>query len=261
MAEKKQTSSGRGVSSLPTNEEMFEAGVHFGHQVTKWTPRMEPYIFGSKNNIHIIDLDKTIEKLKEALDFIRTLLASGGNILFVGTTPMAKMVVEEAAPLCQMPYVSERWLGGTLTNFKIILKRLDHFRDLVRKKEGGELAKYTKKEQHDFNEEIKKLERKFGGIKKLTKRPDALFVFSAKKNLLAIKEARAAGVKIVALCDTNIDPKLVDYPIPSNDDALSALRLMADYAVKAIEEGKKGVKPEVENKKSETNTNDQNLKS
>ncbi len=225
-------------SSIPTSEEMFEAGVHFGHQATKWTPRMEPYIFGLKNNVHIIDLEKTIEKLKEALDFVRTLSAGGGTILFVGTTPMAKKIAEEAAPACQMPYVSERWLGGTLTNFKIILKRLDHFRDLVRKKESGELAKYTKKEQHDFNEEIKKLERKFGGIKKLAKRPDALFVLSAKKNLLAIKEARAAGVKIVALCDTNVDPTIVDYPIPSNDDAISALRLMADCVVRAIEEGK-----------------------
>ena len=173
--------------SVPTTEEMFEAGVHFGHRMTKWTPKMEPYIFGLKNNIHIIDLEKTLEKLKEALDFLKTLSANGGIILFVGTTPMAKKVVEEAAPACQMPYVSERWLGGTLTNFKIILKRLEHFRDLVRKKESGELAKYTKKEQHDFNEEIKKLERKFGGIKNLIKRPDALFVLSAKKNLLAIK--------------------------------------------------------------------------
>lgn len=234
-------------SLVPTTEEMFEAGVHFGHRATKWTPRMEPYIFGSKNNIHIIDLEKTTEKLKEALDFVRTLSASGGTILFVGTTPMAKKIVEEAAPACQMPYVSERWLGGTLTNFKIILKRLDYFRDLVRKKESGELAKYTKKEQHDFNEEIKKLERKFGGIKKLVKRPDALFVLSAKKNLLAIKEARAAGVKIVALCDTNVDPTIVDYPIPSNDDAISALRLMADYVVKAVEEGKTSTKLQAPN--------------
>lgn len=248
MAEKKQTASNKDNLSLPTTEEMLEAGVHFGHRTTKWTPKMEPHIFGTKNNIHIIDLEKTAGKLKEALDFMRTLSSNGGTILFVGTTPMAKKIVEEMAPLCQMPYVSERWLGGTLTNFKIILKRLDHFRELVRKKEGGELAKYTKKEQHDFNEEIKKLERKFGGIKKLVKKPDALFVLSAKKNFLAIKEARAAGIKIVALCDTNVDPTIVDYPIPSNDDAISAIRLIAGYVVKAIEEGKRGIKPEVQNK-------------
>ncbi|MBI4812154.1 30S ribosomal protein S2 [Candidatus Falkowbacteria bacterium] len=248
MAEKKQTASDKENVFSPAVEEMLEAGAHFGHRVTKWSPKMEPYIFGTKNNIHIIDLDKTVAKLKEALDFIRTLSAEGRIILFVGTTPTAKKVVEETAPLCQMPYVSERWLGGTLTNFRIILKRLDYFRDLVRKKEGGELTKYTKKEQHDFNEEIKKLERKFGGIKNLVKKPDVLFVLSAKKNLAAIKEARAAGVKIVALCDTNVDPTSIDYPIPSNDDAISALRLMAGYVVKAVEEGKGGIKTEAENK-------------
>jgi len=249
IRETANSATAKNFSEAPSVEEMMKAGVHFGHKTTKRTPKMEPYIFGAKNNINIIDLKKTVERLKEALDFVKKLTADGGIILFVGTAPVAKKIVEEAAPACQMPYVSERWLGGTLTNFKIILKRLDHFRDLVRKKESGELTKYTKKEQHDFNEEIKKLERKFGGIKKLTKKPEVLFVLSAKKNLLAIKEAKVAGVKVVALCDTNVDPTIVDYPIPSNDDAISALRLMTECIVKAIEEGRRGMKMDTEKKK------------
>jgi small subunit ribosomal protein S2 len=227
---------------LPGLEEMVKAGVHFGHQTTKWNPKMEPYLFGSKNNVHIIDVEKTIEKLEKALILVKEIASRGGKVLFVGTTPAAKRVVEEMAQKSQMPYVSERWLGGTLTNFKILSKRLDYFRELERKRDAGELQKYTKKEQHDFNEEIKKLQRKFGGIKNLTQLPDAIFVFDPKKNQSAIKEGKMAKVKTIALCDTNIDPTSIDFPIPSNDDAISALELMAQYAAGAIEEGKKGAK-------------------
>jgi len=138
-----------------------------------------------------------------------------------------------------MPYIAERWLGGTLTNFKIISKRLEYFRDLERKRDTGELKKYTKKEQHDFDEELKKLERKFGGIKNLTKIPDAVFVLDPKKNSIAVREANLSKVKVIALCDTNLDPTSIDYPIPSNDDAISALELMAGAVVEAIEEGRK----------------------
>lgn len=224
---------------LPIPEEMLKAGVHFGHQTTKWNPKMEPYIFTVKNNVHIIDLEKTNQKLKEALEFLRETVVRGGVVLFVGTSPAAKKVAKEAALKCQMPFISERWIGGTLTNFKVIAKRLEYFRDLENKKESGELKKYTKKEQHEFDQELMKLEKRFGGVKKITKIPEILFIFDAKENSLAIKEAKRTGVKVIALCDTNIDPTEIDYPIPSNDDAISSLQLIADYIVKAINEGKK----------------------
>lgn len=238
---------------LPTTEELAQAGVHLGHRTTKWNPRMEPYLFSVRNNVHIIDLEKTVQKLKEALDFLQSVAGRGGVILFVGTTPAAKKIVEEFAPKIQMPYVSERWLGGTLTNFKIISKRLEYFRNLESKKESGELKKYTKKEQHEFDEELKKLEKKFGGIKNLTKLPDALVVLDPRKNYLAIKEADEVNVKTVALCDTNIDPTNINYPIPSNDDAFSALTLMASYITAAIEEGKKNIKIPAEGESPKAN--------
>lgn len=236
--EEKQNQQKTKEIELPTPEEMLKAGVHFGHQTTKWNPKMEPYIFTVKNNVHIIDLEKTVPKLKEALDFLREIVTQEGIVLFVGTSPAAKKVTKDAALKCQMPYISERWIGGTLTNFKVISKRLEYFRDLENKKESGELKKYTKKEQHEFDKELTKLEKRFGGIKKMTKIPEALFIFDAKENSLAIKEAKRTGVKIVALCDTNVDPKDIDYPIPSNDDAISSLELLAGYIVKAINKDK-----------------------
>lgn len=220
-------------------EEMVKAGVHFGHRTTKWNPKMKPYIFGAKNNVHIIDLDKTIEALKRAIDFLKEATSKGGVILLVGTIPAAKNIIKDAALACQMPYVNERWLGGTLTNFKIISKRLEHFRELGRKREDGELKKYTKKEQLDFDEELKKLERKFGGIKNLTKTPEALLVLDPKKNDIAVKEAIRVKIPVIALCDTNINPTSIDFPIPANDDASSSLALIASYLARAINDGKK----------------------
>lgn len=234
--------------TLPTIEEMASAGVHLGHRTTKWNPKMEQYILNSRNNVHIIDLEKTAQKLKSALDFIKETVGKGGVIILVGTTPAAKKIIEESAVDLGMPYVNERWLGGTLTNFKIMDKRLNYFRELERKRDAGELEKYTKKERHEFNEEIKKMQRKFGGIKNLTKIPDAILVLDPKKNDLAIKEANRVGVKVVALCDTNIDPEKIDYPIPANDDAISSLKLMMDYIVKAVGEGKKNIQEAPESK-------------
>jgi len=224
--------------TIPSAEDMVKAGVHFGHRTSRWNPKMDQYIFTTKNDVHIIDLEKTIEKLNEALSFLKDVASKGGSILFLGTGPSSREIVEKTAQETGMPYVSNRWLGGTITNFKIISKRLEYFRELERKREAGELKKYTKKEQLDFDEELKKLERKFGGIKKMTKLPEALFVLDPVKNDLAIKEANLAKIKIVALCDTNINPMVIDYPIPSNDDAVSALELMAKTAAQAIEEGK-----------------------
>jgi small subunit ribosomal protein S2 len=228
-------------SAIPSAEDMVKAGVHFGHKTTKWNPKMAPFIFGAKNNVHILDLDKTIEMLKSAVDFIKEVAQKNGIILFVGTSPAAKNIVEVMAKQAQMPFVSERWLGGTLTNFKIISKRLEYFRELERKRDIGELKKYTKKEQLDFDEELKKLERKFGGIKHLLKIPNAIFVLDPKKNYIAVREAKLSKVKIIALCDTNIDPTEIDYVIPSNDDAIAALELMTKTIVSAIEEGRKNI--------------------
>ncbi|MFH0851986.1 MAG: 30S ribosomal protein S2, partial [bacterium] len=207
---------------VPTAEELVEAGVHFGHRTSKWNPKMKQYIFGAKNGVHIFDIEKTLIKLKEAAEFVAQIAQRGGLIIFVGTKPAVKKIVKEAALAVQMPHVTLRWLGGTLTNFKTIGKRLDYFRDLERQMAEGELKKYTKKEQLGFTRKLEELEKSFGGIKSLTKLPDAIFVADPVDNRLAVKEARNAGVKVIAICDTNASPEMADWPIPANDDAVSA---------------------------------------
>lgn len=224
---------------IPSLEEMVKAGVHFGHRASRWHPHMAPYIFGQKETVHIIDLEKTQIKLNEALEFIKGTVKTGGTILLVGTKVAARQVVEELAKEAGMPYVSERWLGGTLTNFAVISKRLKYFRDLEAKMKSGELKKYTKKEQHDFRVQLQKLERQFGGIKNMEKLPDALFVLDARENKLALKEAKMCHIPTIALIDTNVDPKLAAYPIPASDDAISALRLITGSVVQVIKKYKK----------------------
>jgi len=219
---------------IPSLEEMLKKGVHFGHRTSKWNPRMEPYIFGARNNVHIIDLEKTQEKLKEALEFLKKIKEKKGIVLFVGTRVAAKEITQKTAEECGMPYVTERWLGGTLTNFTAISKRLEYFRELERKKESGELSKYTKKEQHEFEIELQKLERRFGGIKNLNRLPDALFIVGVAKEKLPAKEAKMTRIPSVGLCDSNADPSAVDYPIPANDDAISSLKLILGTVVKAL---------------------------
>jgi small subunit ribosomal protein S2 len=221
--------------ALPSLEEMLKAGVHFGHRVSRWSPKMEPYIFTARNNVHIIDLEKTHQKLAEALEFIQKLKKEKKTILFVGTKVSAKEIVQEKAKEVKMPYVVERWLGGTLTNFQVIAKRLEYFRNLEEKKKSGEWEKkYTKKERHEFNIELEKLEKQFGGIKKMTKLPDALLVIDTHKEKLAVKEAGMKKIPVIGLCDTNADPSIIDYPIPANDDAISSLRLILGAIVKVL---------------------------
>ncbi len=219
---------------LPSLEEMLKAGVHFGHRTSKWNSKMKPYIFTARNNVHIIDLEKTQEKLAEALKFIQKIKKEKGVILFVGTKVAAKEITSQIAKKCRMPYVNERWLGGTLTNFGIISKRLEYFRDLEGKNKKGELKKYTKKEQHQFGVELQKLERQFGGIKKMLKLPEALLVVDVQKEKLAIKEARMKNIPVIGLCDTNADPSIIDYPIPVNDDAITSLKLILGIIVKVL---------------------------
>lgn len=227
-----------GSFGLDANE-MAEAGLHFGHRVSYCHPRMKPYISGVRNTVHIIDLEKTIIKFKEALNFIQGLVSEGKKIIVIGTQIQAKELVKKMAQECDLSYVSERWVGGTFTNFEIIKKRIDYFKDLENKKVKKELEKYTKKERAKFDQEIKDLELKFGGIKNLDKVPDAILILDMKKDRVAIDEARAKNVKIIAIADTNVDPNLADYPIPANDNSISSIKYILDKIIEVIKKNKK----------------------
>lgn len=220
-------------------EEMLEAGLHFGHRVSRCHPRMKPYIFGVRSTVHILDLEKTAQKFEEALVFIQELVSQGKNLMIVGTKIQAKELVKKMAEDCGLAYVSERWIGGTFTNFEVIKKRVDYFKELERKKSEKELEKYTKKERMEIDEELKDFEMKFGGIKDLEKIPDTIFILDMKKDEVAIREAKKKEVKIVAIADTNVDPDLVDYPIPANDDAISSIRYILDKVSEVIKKAKK----------------------
>jgi len=208
--------------------EMMQAVVHSGHRVSKLHPKMKPYITGVKNTVHIIDLEKTVEKFSEALAFIKTLIASDKNLLVVGTKTPIKNIVKEAAIEMGLPYVNERWLGGTFTNFDTISKRVAHFKQLEKDKAVGGLEKYTKKERMKIDKEIESLRTKFEGIKDMVKLPEAVLVLDMKKDGIAAREAKRKGVKIIAICDTNIDPTSADYPIPANDDAISSVKYILE---------------------------------
>jgi small subunit ribosomal protein S2 len=224
-------------------EEMMQASVHFGHRVSKLHPKMKPFISGTKNNVHIIELKSTVENFEKALVFVKNTIAGGKNLLIVGTKVPFKELVKKTAQDCGLPYVNTRWLGGTFTNFETILKRINYFKDLVSQKEKGVLEKYTKKERIKINKEIEGLYVKFEGIKDMTKLPEAVLILDMKKDITAAREARKKGIKIIAVCDTNIDPDSADYPIPANDDAISSIKyLLAKFEetiLKAKQENKK----------------------
>lgn len=224
--------------NYPSLLEMLKAGVHFGHRTTKWNPKMEPYIFGSRNNVHIINLEVTETKLKEALDYVTDLVAKGGTIVFVGTKTQAQEIVKKYATECGTSYVVTRWLGGTLTNFNQIKSRVKYYLDLKQKQESGELAKYTKKEQLEFSREIADLGEKYDGIASLEKRPDALFVIDVQHESTAVREAKQMKIKMVALCDTNVNPTPIDFCIPGNDDAVKSIELITKLMAEAVKEGK-----------------------
>jgi len=216
---------------------MLKNGVHFGHQKARRNPKMNEYIFGTKNGINIIDLEKTAKSLERAMAFAEKIVSEGQQILFVGTKKQAKRLVESAAKKCQMPFVVERWLGGTFTNFKVISERTRYLREGQEKLKSGDYSKYTKFEQMKIAEELDKLETKMGGIKNMTKYPGAIFVTGIIEDNLAIQEARIKNIPIIALADTNVDPTKIDYPIPANEDAVSSLKLMIAYVVKAVLDG------------------------
>jgi small subunit ribosomal protein S2 len=193
---------------------------------------MKPYVSGIKNNINIFDLDKTAKEFEKALAFVSKIVSEGKIIVFVGTKIQLKAIVKSAAEECGVPYVTERWLGGTFTNFETIQKRVSYFKDLEKKRESGELEKYTKRERLDFDREIAKLKIKFEGVRSMTKLPDVVFIFGIDKDITAAREAKRKGIKIVALCDTNVNPDIVDYPIPANDDAISSV----GYIIEKVKE-------------------------
>lgn len=209
-------------------EEIIQQGVHFGHSPSKLHPDMEPYLYGIRNTINIIDLEKTTEKMREALKFIKKLVEEDKTLLVVGTKVQVQDLTREFAEECDFPYVNERWIGGTFTNFDNISKRIDYLKDLEEKQEQGELEKYTKKEKAEKEEEIDKLRRKFGGLKDLDELPDAILVLHMEKDDLAVREAQKKDIKVIGIADTNVDPTEADYPIPANDDAITSIQYILD---------------------------------
>ncbi len=221
-----------------TMKELLEAGVHFGHQKERWNPKMKKFIFTERNGIHIIDLQQTIKFFEEAYDYIADLVANGGTVLFVCTKKQGQDIVEEEAKRCGMFYVNKRWLGGTLTNFQTIRKSVYKLKMLKKMEEEGVLEQLPKKEAVRLRRKKEKLEKYIGGIENMNRLPDALFIVDIVREENAVREARKAGVPIVALVDTNADPDLVDYPIPANDDAIRAIRLLTSRIADAVLEGK-----------------------
>ena len=216
---------------------LLEAGVHFGHQTQRWDPRMRSYIFTERNGIHIIDLQQTVQHLNKAYDYVRDLVASGNSILFCGTKRQAQESVEAEAKRCNMPYVTNRWLGGTITNFITIQSRIDHLVRLEDNKARGEFERLPKKEVMKLDKEIERLNRHFGGVKEMTAIPGAIFIIDTTAERIAIAESRRSGMTIVAMVDTNGNPDEIDYPIPSNDDAIRAVRLVTSRMADAVLEG------------------------
>ena len=226
------------MPQIPTLVELLQAGAHFGHQASKWHPKMKKYIFGSRNDIHILNLEDTQKMLDVAMQFAKKTTLRGGTILFVGTKKQAVTPVEAAAKACSMPFVTKRWLGGTLTNFASMAQLIRKYKEMKRQQEKGEFAKYTKFEQQKLGEEIKILDIKVGGIQELTRIPEAIFILDIRKDKTALEEAVKRGIKIIAVCDSNVDPTQVDYVIPANDDAVKSIELISTLMAKAIQEGR-----------------------
>jgi len=227
-------------------KQLLEAGVHFGHQTRRWNPKMAPYIYMERNGIYIIDLQKTVKKLEEAYAFVRDTSANGGTLLFVGTKKQAQDSVREEAERVGMYFVNARWLGGMLTNFKTMRTRIDRLQQLRKMQEDGTFDMLPKKEVIKLTGEISKLEKYLGGVKEMRRLPSAIFVIDPRKERNAIAEARKLHIPIVAIVDTNCDPDEIDYPIPGNDDAIRAIRLISATMANAVQEGRQGADAEAE---------------
>jgi small subunit ribosomal protein S2 len=221
-----------------TMKQLLEAGVHFGHQTRRWNPKMKRFIFGERNGIYIIDLQQTLSRIETAYSFVRDLVADGGNILFIGTKKQAQDPIRSYAEKCGMPYINERWLGGMLTNFETIAKRVQKMQEYQRMRASGEFEAMPKKEALIIGRELEKLERNLQGIREMTKLPEAVFILDTKKEHIGVTEANKLGIPIVAVVDTNCDPDLIQFVIPGNDDAIRAGTLMCRIIADAVEEGR-----------------------
>lgn len=234
------------MTKVPSILEMLQSGVHFGHQSGRWHPKMEPYIFGERNGIHIFDLEKTQACLQEAQEFIKKVVAKNGTILFLGTKKQVQEVLKKEAQRCGMPYMTSRWVGGFLTNFPIVSKLIHKYKDLVKRRDNGDLNKYTKKEQLNFEKQIGKLEAVVFGVKDLERIPDAIFCWDVRTEKTAMAEAKSKKVPVIGICDTNCNPVGIKYIIPCNDDASKAINLLVAYIADCVIEAKEAsIKPEV----------------
>jgi small subunit ribosomal protein S2 len=218
-------------------KEMLEAGVHFGHQTRRWHPRMKKYIYGGRNEIHILDLQQTVKLLEHAYEFVRTTVAAGGTVLFVGTKRQAQEAVQEAAQRCNMFWVNERWLGGMLTNFRTIRQRIDRLQGLRQARDTGEFDRLPKKEAARLSEEMGKLERLLSGVESMKTLPNVVYIVDLRKEHIALAESNRMAIAVVAIVDTNCDPEGVDYVIPANDDAIRAIKLITGKMADAVSEG------------------------
>ena len=236
---------GEGMSVI-SMKSLLEAGVHFGHQTRRWNPKMAKYIFTERNGIYIIDLQKTVKKVEKAYDFIREIVEEGGEVLFVGTKKQAQEAIENEAKRCGMHYVNQRWLGGMLTNYKTIRKRIDRLHELVRMEEEGDFEVLPKKEVIKLKHEENRLEKFLGGIKHMDRVPDVLFVVDPRKERIAVKEAQILGIPVVGIVDTNCDPDEIDLVIPGNDDAIRAVKLLTGTMADAVLGAKQGEQTESE---------------
>jgi len=223
-----------------TIKELLEAGAHFGHQTSRWHPRMKKYIFTKRNDIHIIDLEQTASMLDEACEFVKQVVAEGGKILFVGTKKQAQSIVEEEAERCGMYYINQRWIGGVLTNFTTIQARVDYLVRLEDQQARGDFNRLPKKEALKLGEKIERLNKQMGGFKEMTSLPDAIFIIDPSKEDIALAEAQRVGIPVVAIVDTNCNPDDIEHPIPANDDAIRAIKLITAKIADAIIEGKVG---------------------
>lgn len=240
--EQDETAANSQPANLPMLEEMMKAGLFAGRKSSKTHPRMKPFIFGVRNRSSIIDLEETAKFVDKAMDFVKEKISGNGTILLVGTTPAAKKSVEELAKRLQFPFVTERWLGGTLTNFKTLSKRIAHFKKLKSDRESGRLDKYTKKERLDFDRQIEKMATMFSGLENMDNLPNVLFVVDVGANMIAVREAKRLKIPVVGVLNTDTDPELVEYPIPANDRSKSSIEWILGRLEKAVEEGRAGKK-------------------
>lgn len=224
---------------VPSLVEMLQAGVHFGHQVSRWHPKMKPYIFSSRNGVHVINLEETQKELEKTLEAAKQMAAEGKKILFITTKPQAREIVKEAAIDCGMPYLVERWIGGLLTNFSELKKLFQKYNSLKEQRDSGELERYTKQERVRIMKEIEKMDEFLSGLSNLERMPDAIFIPAMQREKTAVIEANKRNVTIFGVCDTNADPRKADYVIPANDDAVNSIKLIVELMSEAIKEGNK----------------------